>query len=82
MSEMTDSEFEALVARARVVRFVRAEAIAHERQLHTATDGLSLQFAIDRSPEGRQRALIATLASIGMTAREIDSHLRSLRSGA
>ena len=62
----------------RTVRRTRREAVAYERAMIAATDGVSLRYAPDASPEGLKYKLIASYSAAGMTPREIEQRLREL----
>jgi hypothetical protein len=77
---ISDAEFESLFAQACRVRSARNEAIAVERQMHTATAGLSTRYAIAQSAAGVRQNLIASYAAAGLSAQQIEARLRELQS--
>jgi hypothetical protein len=77
---LSDAAFESLFAQACRVRSARNEAIAVERQMHTATAGISTRHALAQSPAGVRQNLIASYAAAGLSAQQIETRLRELQS--
>jgi hypothetical protein len=77
-SHLSDEQFEALILSARRIRSARNAAIAYERQMHTATFGLSHEVARRDAPGQARLDLIAAYGASGMTASEIQAQLQSL----
>jgi hypothetical protein len=79
---LSDLEFERQIALARIARRAYAEGVAYERQMYTATAGISHRRALEASPEGVRQSLIASYASAGMTQAQITERLDELRLAA
>ena len=75
---MSDDEFERAVAAVRTARQTAKEAIAHERQMHTATDGVSTRRALEASRSGTDQ-LMRQLQLAGYSADEARRRVERLR---
>lgn len=75
---MSDADFENAVAAVRTARQAAREAIAHERQMHTATLGISTRHAAEASRSGTDK-LMRELQLAGFTAAEARRRVEQTR---
>jgi len=75
---LSDAEFEHEIHAVRALRRARAQAIAEERALHTATLGVSTRYA-NADAEPSRTALERAYIRNGMTPREAAAAVARLR---
>jgi hypothetical protein len=74
---LDDPAFESLVDQLRLARRAARSAVAYERQMHTATKGVSTRIGLEADAPSDQK-LIRQYIAVGFTAAEAQRKVREL----
>lgn len=75
--DLGDAEFETTVGQLRAARRAAREAVAVERQMHTATQGISTRRALEAATPSDVK-LVRQYVSAGLTPAEAEAKVRDL----